>query len=234
VASEREISGGPEPGVDTAVRDGPVRVVHWSIVILVVALVTTGLSGGDAVMQWHMRLGETLLAVVLFRIAWGFAGSRNARFASFLRGPRACFRYLRSILRPPHEVHATYNPVFGWMIVALLLALLVQCCLGLFAHDETLTEGPLVKLITEDLSDTLSWLHRRGWWVVVGLASIHIVAVLAFSLAGEKGLIRSMVSGRKALPLEIADPEAAAASLPRATILLALCALAVWWTVTRP
>lgn len=227
------MSGDPDAGVDTAVRDGAVRAVHWSIVVLVAVLVATGLAGGDAVMEWHMRAGEALLALVLFRIAWGFAGSRNARFASFVRGPRACLRYLGSVLRPPHLRYATYNPIFGWMIIAILLALLVQCCLGLFTHDDALTEGPLVKLIGEGLSDTLSRLHRRSWWVVVGLASVHIVAVVVTLITTDERLIHSMVSGRKKLPPGMANPGDAAASTPRALALLAICAAAVWWVVTR-
>lgn len=97
----------PAPMVDRAavpVWDWPVRVVHWAMVVCLVGLVVTGLRKGDA-MAWHMRLGEVLLALVLFRILWGFAGSGNARFASFLRGPRAAARYVRSRLKPPHEIH---------------------------------------------------------------------------------------------------------------------------------
>ncbi len=94
------------------------RVVHWVIVLLVVILVTTGLDGGDADMVWHMRAGEALLAVVLFRIVWGFVGSCNARFASFVRGPAAVMQYVNSLLHPPRELHATHNPVGGWMVVA--------------------------------------------------------------------------------------------------------------------
>ncbi len=119
------------------------RIVHWTIVALVAVLLATGLYGGAAVMVWHMRAGEALLALVLFRILWGFAGSANARFASFVRGPRMVLRYLRSLARPPQPLHATHNPAGGWMVVALLAVLLIQCGLGLFTHDDVMTEGPL-------------------------------------------------------------------------------------------
>ncbi len=219
--------------VEVEVWDWPVRLVHWLFVALVAALLTTGLVGGASLMEWHMRAGELLLALVLFRILWGFVGSRNARFASFVRGPRAVMRYARSILHPPRQVHAAHNPAGGWMVVALLLALLAQCCLGLFTHDEVITEGPLVKLISEELSDTLSSLHRRGWWAVVALASAHITAILYYLMALNENLIRPMVSGGRR-PNSAADgnPDAATSTL-RALAVLALCALAVWWTVTR-
>ncbi|MEO8346867.1 MAG: cytochrome b/b6 domain-containing protein [Betaproteobacteria bacterium] len=219
--------------IEIAVWDWPVRVVHWSLVALVATSITTGLTGGEATMVWHMRAGETLLALVLFRILWGFVGSRNARFTSFLRGPAKVTAYLKSVLRPPRTQHAAHNPIGGWMVVALLVALLAQCCLGLFTHDEVMSEGPLVKLVSENLSDVLSWLHRRGWWVVAGLASVHIVAVTWYFVALDENIVYPMVSGTKKLPPAAGNSSDAAASTSRALMLLALCALAVWWTVNR-
>jgi cytochrome b len=218
--------------VEVAVWDWPVRVVHWAIVALVATLLATGLSGGNAVMVWHMRAGEVLLALVLFRILWGFAGSRNARFTAFVCGPRAVLRYLRALARPTHPTHATHNPAGGWMVVLLLLALLIQCSLGLFTHDDVMTEGPLAGWISEDLSDAMSALHRRGWWLVAGLATVHIGAVVAFFLVRDDNLIHAMFSGTKSLPRGIADPAGAKASTVRALALLACCAFAVGWLVT--
>jgi cytochrome b len=216
-----------------AVWDWPVRIVHWAIVALVTVLLATGLYGGGAVMAWHMRAGEALLALVLFRILWGFAGSANARFASFVRGPRAVLRYLRSLAGPPQPPHATHNPAGGWMVVALLAVLLIQCGLGLFTHDDVMTEGPLAGLVGEDLSDVLGALHRRGWWLLAGLAGIHILAVVAIVFVRDDNLIYPMFSGTKSLPRGTADPSGAKASTARALVLLAVCAFAVGWLVTR-
>ena len=79
-----------ETAIEVPVWDWPVRVVHWAMVLLVVVSLTTGLIGNE-MLVWHMRSGETLLALVLFRVIWGFVGSPNARFASFVRGPAAVF-----------------------------------------------------------------------------------------------------------------------------------------------
>jgi cytochrome b len=215
-----------------AVWDWPVRAVHWSIVLLVAALITTGLIGNE-MLVWHMRCGATLLALVLFRILWGFVGSGNARFASFVRGPGAVVAYVRSIVRPPHEVHATHNPIGGWMVIALLLALLFQASTGLFTNDDILNDGPLVKLISKDLSDSISSLHRRGWWIVAGLAAVHILAVVSYFFVLDENLIYPMVSGEKVLPVRVADPAAAVASTTKAVVLLALCGAVVWWVVNR-
>ncbi len=215
-----------------AVWDWPVRVVHWSIALLFLGSVTTGLIGGEA-MDWHMRSGQVLLALVIFRILWGFVGSANARFGSFLRGPAAVLTYARSLIHPPHHPHATHNPLGGWMVVALLLALLVQTTTGLFTSDDVMSEGPLTKLVSDATTSAMGKVHRRVWWLLVALASVHVVAVIGYFAHLGEDLVYPMVSGEKVLPTRLHRPHDAAASTPRALVLLALSALAVWWICYR-
>jgi cytochrome b len=226
------VDGADVAGNRVAVWDWPVRVVHWSIAMLVAAMVATGLIGNEALV-WHMRLGQVLLALVIFRILWGFAGSTNARFATFVRGPRAVIEYARSLIRPPHHAHATHNPLGGWMVVALLLVLLAQTTTGLFTNDDVLSEGPLVKFISKDRSDWIGTWHRRGWWLLVALACMHILAVIAYLAHFGENLVRPMVSGAKVLPMPLHRPQDATASTPRALAMLALSALVVWWVCNR-
>jgi cytochrome b len=221
-----------EPRVEVPVWDWPVRVVHWTIALLVAAQIATGLIGNEALV-WHMRCGEALLALVLFRVIWGFAGSGNARFSSFVRGPGAVLSYVRSLFRPPHEVHATHNPIGGWMVIALLLAMLVQAGTGLCTQDDIGNEGPLVKLVSGDLSESLGYLHRRVWWVVAGLASLHILAVIGYFAVLGDDLISPMVTGTKRLPARVANAANAASSSTRALVLLAALAALMWWVVNR-
>ena len=204
----------------TPVWDAPVRVVHWTLVALLAGLVTTGLLGNEA-LEWHMRLGKTLIAVVLFRVLWGFAGSRNARFRTFVRGPRAAASYVRSRLKRKPEIHVTHNPVGGWMAILLLVAMLAQAGTGLFANDEVLYEGPLAGHVTQALSNALSSVHRRLWWVVAALAALHVLAVLAYLVVLRENLIRPMVAGSKELPAGVGRPEDATASTAGALVLAA-------------
>ena len=214
------------------VWDWPVRLVHWAMVVLLVVQVVTVKMGGNA-MTWHMRSGETMLALVVFRVLWGFAGSRHARFASFLRGPRAVLGYARSIVQPPHQWHTGHNPLGGWMVVALLVALLLQAGTGLFSNDDIANEGPLVRLISKDLSDAITGFHHKNAWLVIGLACVHIGAVLVYLFSLKENLILPMLEGTKRAP---AAAHRAATENPyagRALLLFALCAFAVWWLVTR-
>src|SRR5690349_8625703 len=81
-----------EASRSVVVWDWPTRIVHWSLAILIFSLWWT--SGSDTIVL-HKRLGFALLALVAFRLYWGFVGSETARFSDFVKGPRAVLRYLR-------------------------------------------------------------------------------------------------------------------------------------------
>ena len=49
--------------------DIPVRLFHWSILILVAVSIYTGETGGFKEMDYHMLAGYSILALVLFRLS---------------------------------------------------------------------------------------------------------------------------------------------------------------------
>lgn len=235
--TERVVLPDPDsPGAATersrvAVWDLPVRAVHWLIVLLLVGLIVTGKLGADWLV-WHMRFGQAMLVLVVFRVIWGFVGSRHARFTSFLYRPSTVIRYARSLFAT-HEVHATHNPLGGWMVVLLLAALLAQALMGLFTNDDILWGGPFSERVTKETSDAISAYHRWFWWVIVALSLVHIGAVLAYLVLLKDDLIVPMVTGYKQLPERSADPQDAVASTVKAAVLLGLCVLAVWYVFNR-
>lgn len=214
------------------VWDAAVRLFHWTLVALVVTAVVTAQLGGNA-MVWHMRSGFAILALVLFRILWGFAGSRHARFASFVRGPGEVIAYLRAFAGGAHPTFAGHNPLGGWSVVALLVVLLAQATTGLFSNDDIATDGPLVKLVSKALSDTITGLHHRNAWLIGGLVALHLGAVFYHLLVLRDNLIRPMVSGVKRLPATFPAGGDVPVPMARAAVLFALCALVVWWVVTK-
>ena len=73
-------------------------------------------------------------------------GGRWSRFSSFLYGPGAMLRYVAGRADPLHRVG--HNPLGGWSVAAMLLALMVQVGLGLFSVDQDGFEsGPLAKYV---------------------------------------------------------------------------------------
>ena len=79
-----------------------------------------------------------MLALLLFRIVWGFIGSDTARFGQFLKTLLAALRHLSQFFRVARR---RANEAGGWMVIVLLLLLLVQVGTGLCANDDGSTEG---------------------------------------------------------------------------------------------
>jgi cytochrome b len=183
------------PSSDTVVIwDGWVRGVHWLIAVLFAVSWYTHRAN----LEWHRYAGYALLTLVLFRIYWGFVGSTTARFAHFVKGPAAIFRYGRTVLGRGQSTPVGHNPLGAISVVLLLGLLLAQCLLGLFVTDvDGLESGPLSGLVSFDTSRTLAEWHGRLFTALQILVGIHVVAVLFYLFAKRENLIGPMVTGRK-------------------------------------
>jgi cytochrome b len=207
------------------VWDLPTRIFHWSLAALVVFSFATGKVGADW-MQWHLRSGYAILALVLFRLAWGFVGSESARFASFLRGPRAAFAYARETLAGRHPFVPGHNPLGGWMVVAMLLAVAFQAATGLFSDDEIATQGPLAVKVSEATVSRMSGWHAANEWVIVALVALHVVAIAVYRWRWNARLVGPMVHGAMQSPPGAREPRRAPAWA--ALVVLAACAALVY------
>jgi cytochrome b len=180
-------------------------------------------------MQYHERSGFTILALLLFRLVWGFVGSRESRFITFVCGPATVFRYAVNIFRPDSRPYRGHNPLGGWSILAMLSALMIQTATGLFANDDIVTEGPLYKWVSKDTSDWLTGIHRLNQEVIIGLVAIHILAVLFYLFYKRENLLKPMISGFK--QGNAPEPQAVKGIAWKAVLAASLSALAVYFVV---
>lgn len=217
---------------DGAVRipvwDAPVRLFHWALAVLVVFSFITGKVGG-AWLEWHMRSGYSILTLLLFRLAWGVAGSQTARFTAFVRGPRAGLEYLRATLARRHPAVPGHNPLGGWMVLFMLALLLVQAATGLFVDDEIATQGPLAAKVSSAVVARLTTVHRYNEWVILGAVVLHLVAIATYYWGLGVDLVGPMVHGKMEVPAAAAPPRIAPAWL--AAVLFAIACAAVYWLV---
>ncbi|MFJ2995548.1 cytochrome b/b6 domain-containing protein [Pandoraea sp. NPDC087047] len=179
--------------------DLPTRLFHWSFAALAVAAYVTAKTGGNA-MIYHFWCGYAVFALLLFRLVWGIAGPRYARFSAFLTGPRTFFRTWRA--RPDSGTDARFaghTPLGGLSVIAMLLFFGIQVVLGLFSNDDIFNDGPLVKFIDKDTSDMLTGWHLRNHWVLIALVALHVLAIVYYRVARKKDLIRPMILGDKTL-----------------------------------
>jgi len=209
------------------VWDLPTRLFHWSLVACFVGLVATGYTGGAA-MQWHARLGYVMMALLMFRIAWGFVGGRWSRFTSFLYSPAKVIAYLRG--KDGGKPQTGHNPLGAFSVLAMLALLLVQVGSGLVSDDEISFTGPLSSFVTASQSLSATWFHKEvGQWMIVALVVLHIAAVAFYLVRKKTNLIKPMLDGDKTVATPVPPSRDDAPSRTLAAAVFAVCAVAVTW-----
>jgi cytochrome b len=207
-------------GGEVRIWDLPTRLFHWAIVLLVPALWATHQL--DA-MDLHILLGEIMLGLILFRLIWGVIGGSTARFANFVRGPKAAALYVRG--RAGDMIG--HNPLGGWSVLTMLLLLAVQVGLGLFASDEdNLYSGPLSRHVTEDTSHILRDRHEAVFYILLGFIALHVGAILYYLLVRRDNLVGPMVTGRR--PARADGAAMSPAPLWRFLVAAAIAAGSTW------
>lgn len=196
------------------VWDLPTRLFHWALAVGVVAAFVSAKLGA---MDMHAAVGLALLGLLVFRVAWGFCGGTHARFVNFLRGPAAIRDYLQGRWQG-----VGHNPLGALSVLAFLAALLLQAGTGLFAHDDATFTGPLASLVSADLGDALSRVHRLQEVLILGLVALHVAAILYYRFAKQQDLVTPMITGEKET-----DGTQAIETPVRGGVVALLCSLAL-------
>lgn len=181
------------------VWDLPVRLFHWLLAALIIALVITGQLG---LLTIHMTLGPVVLVLVLFRLVWGVVGSDTARFGHFVRGPGAILAYVAAA-RAGTARSLGHNPLGALSVLALLALAGLQAATGLFTSDDVLSEGPLAHLLSAKGVALVSTLHRVGFPVLLTFVGLHLAAVVFYRLVKHDDLVRAMITGTKRVPRDV-------------------------------
>jgi cytochrome b len=177
-----------EGGEKQLVWDLPVRLVHW---LLAALIAFSWWSVHNHHTDWHIWSGCAILTLLIFRLLWGFVGSSTARWASFVRGPRAIAAYLRG-----NWVGVGHNPLGAVSVLALFLAVSIQVGFGLISQDEDgIYLGPLARLVRSDTSDKARDIHELWFNVILALIVLHLGAIIFYRMRG-KGLTKPMITGR--------------------------------------
>ncbi|MDP3495309.1 MAG: cytochrome b/b6 domain-containing protein [Hyphomonadaceae bacterium] len=201
------------------VWDPVVRIGHW---LLAGGFLTAYLTAEEN-QPIHVLAGYTVATVVVLRILWGFVGAKHARFASFVRGPGAAFGYLAGLASGKSKRSIGHNPAGAAMTVALLICIGGTAISGMALLAAEEGEGPLAVFITaegegaravegsveerglaedaetgeeggEEMFEEVHELFVNFTLLLIGL---HIVGVIASSLAHRENLVRAMITGRK-------------------------------------
>jgi len=219
------------PGPRVRIWDLPTRTFHWLLALCVVASIVTARIGGG-LMAWHFRAGHAALALLVFRLVWGWVGGHWSRFSTFIYAPATVVRYLRG-KSLPHEHHDIgHSPLGALSVFALLGLAAAEVATGLFADDEVAERGPLAHWVSAATSLALTRWHRDwGQWLLVAAVLLHVAAIAYYQVVAGRDLLRPMLSGDKRIALPASVPASVDDARSRALALglLAACAaLAAW------
>ena len=209
------------------VWDLPTRTFHWMLAALVVFSLVSARIGGGA-MEWHFRSGYTIFTLLAFRLVWGFVGGRWSRFGAFFYSPATSWRYLRAGSRPDEHHDVGHNPLGAWSVFALLGVLALQVATGLVADDEIANSGPLYKYVSNAVSNGATRWHKQvGQWLIIGLALLHIGAIVFYLTKRRVNLVAPMWHGDKPLTADVPPAIDNAGSRALALAVAAACATVV-------
>jgi cytochrome b len=162
----------------------PLRVFHWALA----ALVLTAWFSANVYDTLHEIAGYLTVALIAFRLVWGFIGPSYARFANFVRSPVIVLRHLRDLAHRREKRYLGHNPAGGAMIVALLALLVISTVSG-WMQTTVLFFGV----------EWVEKLHAYTSHLVLILATVHVLGVLFTSLSQRENLVLAMITGRKAI-----------------------------------
>ena len=178
------------------VWDPLVRIFHWSLVsAFFIAYFTE-----DDLLDLHVYAGYLIGGLLVFRLIWGFVGSRHARFSDFVKRPREVWAYLKSIIAQHPRRYLGHNPAGGAMVIALLSSLVLVTISGIALYGADESAGPLAASLTgmsEFWIGVLEDVHEFFANATLTLVFFHVLGVLIASFQHKENLVKSMVDGRK-------------------------------------
>jgi cytochrome b len=170
-----------------------VRLFHWfNLVAFFVAYMTPV----RLVFPGHLWSGYAVLALVTFRVAWGFVGSKHARFSDFLYSPLAVLGNLRDIVLFRQKRYLGHGPAAGVMVILLLLGLLATAISGVVLHGAE-QAGPLAGMVPAADWRQLRHIHALATNITIGLVFVHVLGALLSAVTRNDDLVGAMLSGRK-------------------------------------
>jgi cytochrome b len=192
------------------VWDLPTRLFHWTCVVLVASLYA---SARFNLMDYHVLAGQVLLALLIFRVLWGFCGTETARFRRFASSPASAVRHLLHFFRREPDWTVGHNPAGAWMVFLLLALLFGETLSGLYTNNDVANQGPFTEIVPAPIANAITDLHSILWDALLAAIALHLLAILAYAVLKGQDLVRPMLAGWKRLPPDVAGPRFARPAL---------------------
>lgn len=176
--------------------DLPTRFFHWLLVLSLLAQYVTA-EWLDNAIEWHFYIGYFTLFLIVFRVLWGVVGTQHAKFSSFVKGPKAVFKYATTLFRRDTPPSLGHNPLGGWFVIVMLTLVAVQAVSGLFMTDDVFLDGPYRSLAGDEVLEWMSTVHHLAFDLLLYVIGLHIIAITFYRVYKKQNLVQPMIDGGK-------------------------------------
>lgn len=159
----------------------PVRAMHWTMVAAFTVAMWTRDSLFDQLV--HVQAGYVMAAVLAIRLVYGFVARDLAAFRRFPPQPLKAVRYAVSLIRGNSRNYLGHNPAAAMGIYVMLVLGFASVITGYFAFEY-------------DDETAKTW-HHFITYTWFGMVCVHLLGVLAGSLAHKEFLVLAMITGYK-------------------------------------
>ena len=219
--------------VPVYVWEWPVRIAHWMIVLSLVVLTVTGaymhrpFLVATSSRAWvmgtarfvHELFGFILIAVLILRFYWFFAGNRWARWRAWIPLRRDQWLSISSMLRyytyrkrePDPEVG--HNSLAAATYTVIMFLLVVECVSGVVlysvvrgSHTLTLLVGWISRIVDIQY---IRAIHYFIMFLFMAFVIHHVYSAFLVSKERQSGLMESIFTGWKFVSRQVMEEDAA-------------------------
>lgn len=196
------------------VWDLPLRLFHWLFASTILGLWFTAEQGYT---ENHMLLGYFALSLVIFRILWGFVGSKHSKFIEFIPTPKKLINYISAVKQGNSPYMPGHNPLGSLMVIMMIVLVSLQSISGLFMSDDVFSSGPYHGVLDSDVENIMKFIHHNFFDYLLIAIGFHILAIAFYWKVKKQNLVVPMITGEK--PADTIKEED---KIPHSKILLAI------------
>ena len=209
--------------------DLPLRIFHWLFAFTVIASWYTSDQDNDLI-ELHMQLGYFALGLLVFRVLWGFVGTKHSLFTSFIPTPKRLVLYIKNLSNNRIESNVGHNPLGSLMVILMILLISLQAISGLFINDDVFSSGPYYESVSKDIEKIMVFLHHNVFDFMIAAIILHLVAIGYYVRIKKQSLILPMITGKKAEKINN-TLEIKHSKLWTALLVVIVAAIFVYWLV---
>jgi len=167
--------------------DLSLRLFHIILILLVTGSI---ISAKLYRLDIHQYFGIMTLGLLFFRILWGFLGTYNSTFKSFIFSPYKIYL----IFLGKYQKKSIRSPLGSLSVLSFIFALFVLAVSGLFSSDDIVYDGPLVYLMPKY---TYFWtkVHNVFHFVLYVLITFHFGAIFYYQFLKKHQIIQQFIDG---------------------------------------